>query len=126
MGTEENKKEYIQESTHIDQSAGTAQSPHDTVNSKSKIAAILKKKKLVIILISSVLLVMCGAVATLVMTQKTPGAERTNTTPTKGTKPKEVAKMGIAASVIDGTVTYQNQGSSAWDALTPATQLAEG
>ncbi|MFZ1361176.1 MAG: FecR domain-containing protein, partial [Candidatus Saccharimonadales bacterium] len=42
------------------------------------------------------------------------------------TKPKEVAKMGIAASVIDGTVTYQNQGSSAWDALTPATQLAEG
>ena len=97
--------------------ADAKQKPH-------KIAGLFTSKKQAVLtaVIAGVLVLGGGAGAFALLYQ--PPVPEAQTTAT--TQPKPVAKMGVAVTVADGTVTYQKASGGDWSPVTTDTQLAEG
>lgn len=96
----------------------------DAKQKPRKIAGLFTSKKQAVLtaVIAGVLVLGGGAGAFALLYQ--PPVPEAQTAAT--TQPKPVAKMGVAVTVADGTVTYQKASGGEWSPVTTDTQLAEG
>ena len=101
--------------------AGT---PEASQQKPRKIAGLFySKKQAVLAFVAAGVLVLGGGAAALALLYQAPVPEAQLATPVQS---KPVAKMGVAVTVADGTVTYQKASGGEWAPLTTETQLAEG
>lgn len=81
-----------------------------------------KKRALLVVALASVLVVSGGALA-LALLYQTPVPEAQAAV---APAPAPIAKLGLAVTVADGTVTYKRAANSEWQPLTTDTQIGEG
>ena len=89
-----------------------------------KIAGLFTNKKQVALVATIVTVLVFGGGATafaLLYQLPVPESQTAATT-----QPKRVAKMGVAVTLADGTVTYQKTSGGEWGPVTTDTQLTEG
>lgn len=98
--------------------------PEPSQPKPSKVAGLFtSKKQAVIAAVMAGVLVLGGGAAAFALLYQAPVPEAQLATPVQS---KPVAKMGVAVTVADGTVTYQKASGGEWAPLTTETQLAEG
>lgn len=98
--------------------------PEPSQPKPSKVAGLFtSKKQAVIAAVMAGVLVLGGGAAAFALLYQAPVPEVQLATPVQS---KPVAKMGVAVTVADGTVTYQKASGGEWAPLTTETQLAEG
>lgn len=84
------------------------------------------KKRRIILSTAAGLVVAAAAVTTWFILAGNNKSDEVLTNNQSTTETKKQPRLGVAATVIDGTVTYQTADSDDWDAVTADTNLSEG